>query len=132
MYCRLLNEAVRQLKGETVEEEIFATTVDLEMDAYIPSSYIRNEVQKLDMYKRIAEIGNEEEYLDMQEELTDRFGEMPSPVNNLLCIAFLKALAHSVYITSIAQKGSELKLTMYPKARVAVEKIPNLLQKYRP
>ena len=132
MYCRLLNEAVRQLKGETVEEETFATTVDLEMDAYIPSSYIRNEVQKLDMYKRIAEIGNEEEFLDMQEELTDRFGEMPSPVNNLLCIAFLKALAHSVYITSIVQKGSELKLTMYPKARVAVEKIPNLLQKYRP
>ncbi len=132
MYCRLLNEAVRQLKGETVEEETFTTTVDMEMDAYIPSTYIRNEVHKLDMYKRIAEIGNEEEFHDMQEELTDRFGEMPSPVSSLLNIAFLKALAHSVYITSIVQKGSELKLTMYPKAKIAVERIPALLDKYRP
>ena len=60
MYCKMLNEAVKLLKGE-IEEETFATTMDLNVDAYIPDSYIANEYQKLDIYKRIATIENEEE-----------------------------------------------------------------------
>lgn len=132
MYCKLLNQAVRQIKGETVEEEGFATTVDMEMDAFIPSTYIRNEVQKLDMYKRVAGIENEEEFMDMQEELVDRFGDIPASVNNLLNIALLKALAHSVYVVSLVQKGNEVRLVMYPKAKIAVEKLPILLEKYKP
>ncbi|MBO5198610.1 MAG: transcription-repair coupling factor [Lachnospiraceae bacterium] len=132
MYCRLLNEAVRQVKGEEVEEETFATTVDMELDAFIPSTYIRNEIQKLDMYKRVAGIENEEEFMDMQEELVDRFGDIPTPVNNLLNIAFLKALAHEVYVTALVQKGNEVKLTMYPKAKLSVEKIPEMIAAYNP
>ena len=92
MYCKMLNEAVLKLKGEG-EEESFTTTIDLNIDAYIPDSYIKNEYQKLDIYKRIAAISNEEEMDDMMEELIDRFGDIPKKVQQLLHIAALKGLA---------------------------------------
>jgi len=131
LYCKMLNEAVKAMKGETIEEEDFETTVDMDMDAFIPATYIKNEIQKLDIYKRIAEIENEEELMDMQEELLDRFGDMPSAVNNLLNIALIKSICHSVYVTGLVQKGNEVTLTMYPKAKLAVEKFPELLTKYQ-
>ena len=130
LYCKMLNEAVKTMKGDLLEEETFETTVDLDMDAFIPSTYIKNEVQKLDIYKRIAGIENEEEMMDMQEELLDRFGDMPNAVNNLLNIALIKSTCHNVYITGLVHKGNEVKLMMYPKAHLAVEKIPELLTKY--
>jgi transcription-repair coupling factor (superfamily II helicase) len=130
LYCKMLNEAVKSMKGEESDEETFETTVDMDMDAYIPSTYIKNEVQKLDIYKRIAEIENEEEMMDMQEELVDRFGDMPAAVNNLLNIALLKAICHSIYIAGLIHKENEVKLMMYPKAKLAVEKIPELLLKH--
>ena len=77
LYCKMLNEAVKQLKGEMEEEETFTTTMDLNVDAFIPASYIPNEYQKLDVYKRIAAIENREEMEDMTEELIDRFGDIP-------------------------------------------------------
>lgn len=130
MYCKMLNEAVKQEKGE-LEENLFTTTLDLNIDAYIPDSYIPNENQKLDIYKRIASIENEEEMDDMLEELIDRYGDIPKKVQQLLKIAGLKALAHSVYITSIEQKNGELKITMYENARVNPQNIPVLIQNYK-
>ena len=105
----MLGEAVRQEKGE-LDEDIFTTTMDLNLDAYIPDSYIPNEYQKLDIYKRIAGIENEEEMDDMLEELIDRFGDIPRKVQQLLNIAGLKALAHSAYVTSVEQKENTLSL----------------------
>lgn len=130
LYCKMLNEAVKKLKGELKEEDTFNTTVDLDMDAFIPSTYIKNEMQKLDMYKRVAGIENDEEFMDMQEELMDRFGDIPSSVNNLLNIALLKSLAHSVYVTNLVQKGNEIKFVLYAKAKFNVEKIPDLMVAY--
>ncbi len=130
LYCKMLNEAVKQMKGEETEEESFDTIIDLDVDAYIPSSYIKNEMQKLDMYKRVAGIETEEELMDMQEELIDRFGDLPAPVDNLLHIALLKSVAKEAYIISIVQKKLEAKITMYPKAKLAVERLPELLTKY--
>lgn len=73
LYCKMLNEAVKKLKGETVTEQVFETAVEIKVDAFIPNSYIKNELQKLDIYKRIAEIENEEEKFNMIDELIDRF-----------------------------------------------------------
>ena len=98
MYCKMLHEAVRLLKGETKEAD-FVTTLDVNVDAYIPDSYIPNEYQKLDIYKRIAAIETEEEKEDMIEELTDRFGDLPKKAEKLLEAASLKAFAHSLYVT---------------------------------
>ena len=90
LYCKMLNESVKELKGETQPEEEFDTVIDLDIDAFIPERYIKNEFQKLDVYKRIATIESEEEYDDMLEELMDRFGEPPKAVQNLLAVANLK------------------------------------------
>ena len=130
LYCKMLNEAVKHLKGE-LEEEPYTTTVDLNVDAFIPASYIPNEYQKLDIYKRIASIENEEEMDDMLEELIDRFGDVPKKVQQLLSIALLKALAHSVYVVSVEQKGELFRFTMYEKAKVHVERIPVLIEKFK-
>ena len=130
LYCKMLNEAVKHLKGE-MEEESYTTTLDLNVDAFIPASYIQNEYQKLDIYKRIASIENEEEMDDMLEELIDRFGDVPKKVQQLLSIAMLKALAHSAYVIAVEQKGEKIKFVMYEQAKVKVEKIPDLVQKYK-
>lgn len=132
LYCKMLNEAVKSMKGEVMEEDNFETTIDMDIDAYIPSTYITNEYQKLDMYKRIAQIHTEDEFLDLQEELMDRFGELPNSVNNLLNIALIKARCHEVYITNFVQKGNSIKMVLYQKARINAEDIPALLEKYKP
>ena len=130
LYCKMLNEAVRHLKGET-DEEAFNTTMDLNVDAYIPDSYIPNEYQKLDVYKRIAAIENEEEMDDMIEELIDRFGDIPRKVQQLLNIANLKAMAHQAYVTAVEQKGEQYTFIMYEKAKVHPERIPQLIAQYK-
>ena len=130
LYCKMLNEAVKHLKGE-MEEEPYITTVDLNVDAFIPMSYIPNEYQKLDIYKRIASIESQEEMDDMMEELIDRFGDVPKKVQQLLTIAMLKALAHSVYVVAVEQKSEAIKFVMFERAKVKVEKIPELLEKYK-
>ena len=130
LYCKMLNEAVKHLKGE-LEEEPYTTTVDLNVDAFIPASYIPNEYQKLDIYKRIASIENEEEMDDMLEELIDRFGDVPKKVQQLLHIALLKALAHQAYVISVEQKGDVIKFIMYEKAKVKVEKIAPMIETYK-
>ena len=130
LYCKMLNEAVRQLKGGP-EAETFTTLIDLNVDAYIPEYYIKNEYQKLDIYKRIAAIESEEELEDMTEELIDRFGDIPKKVQQLLVIASLKSLAHSVYVTAIEQKGEEIRFTMYEKSKIDPSGIPKFLDSYK-
>ncbi|HJA65181.1 MAG TPA: transcription-repair coupling factor [Candidatus Mediterraneibacter cottocaccae] len=129
LYCKMLNEAVRRLKGGE-EEEIYSTTLDINVDAYIPESYIRNEYQKLDVYKRIAAIESEEEIDDMTEELIDRFGDIPRKVQQLLHIAALKNLAHSAYVTAVEQKGEDFRFTMYERAKIDPSRIQPLVQAY--
>ncbi|GLB28650.1 transcription-repair-coupling factor [Lacrimispora amygdalina] len=131
LYCKLLNQAVLELKGERKEEDTYETFVDCDIDAYIPTSYIKNEYQKLDIYKRISSIETEDEHMDMQDELMDRFGEMPKPVENLLKVAALKALAHSAYVTEVNINRQEIRLTMYRNAKLKVEGIPKIIEEYR-
>ena len=131
LYCKMLNEAVLALKGEMPEEDSYETVVECDIDAYIPAAYIKNEYQKLDIYKRISAIETEEEYMDMQDELMDRFGDIPRSVANLLMIAALRALAHKAYVTEVMVNRQEVRLLMYQKARIQVDKIPELVQSFK-
>ena len=131
LYCKMLNQAVLALKGETLEEDSYETVVECDIDAYIPVSYIKNEYQKLDIYKRISAIETEEEYMDMQDELMDRFGDIPHSVENLLKIAAIRALAHRAYVTEVVINRQEVRLTMHQKAKLQVEKIPDLVRSYK-
>ena len=131
LYCKMLNEAVLKLKGELHEEEEFDTTLDLDISAFIPATYVYNEYQKLELYKRISSIESKDEMEDMTDELIDRFGEMPKAVYNLLYVAYLKALAHHAYMTDVKQKGEKISFEMKPDAAVDVEKIPEVLEEYK-
>jgi len=130
LYCKMLNEAVKKKKGLKVEEE-YSVAIDLSVDAFIPNTYIVNEFQKIDIYKRIAGIESEQEKEDMMEELADRFGVIPKPVQNLLDIAYMRILAKDVYVTEIKGKKGMIKFSVYESAAYNNGEIVKLVEKYR-
>lgn len=125
----MLNRAVMEAKGEKIQED-FETSVDIDIDAFIPISYIKNEFQKLDMYKRIASIQNVEEYGEMLDELIDRFGELPKPAANLLLVALIRAEAHAAGVVQLVHKEKETRIYMHERADVDVAAIPDFLAVY--
>jgi len=122
MYCKLLEEAVNELKGKPAEAEI-ETAVDLNVDAYIPEAYIRNHNQRIEIYKKIAAIQSLQDSYDVEEEIEDRYGDLPQPVRNLLEIAYIKSLANDLKITEISQKGSNVIIQFYHAAYVDMKAI---------
>lgn len=136
LYCKMLNEAVNDLKG-IKNEYSFETNVDLSVDAYIPSTYIKSEYQKLDIYKRIAAIESEEELSDMKDELVDRYGSLSTPAVNLLNIALIKSMAHKIGIMEM--KGTiedgpsgcyKTVMKVYPKAEINTEAILDFIDSF--
>ena len=130
LYCKMLNEAVKTLKGIPAIQD-FATVVDLNVDAFISPEYIVNETQKLDIYKRIAGIENEKERDDMRDELLDRFGSIPKSVDNLLRIALIRVTAHALYITEIKGKNERILFTFRPDAPIDPTGIPAFLKRHK-
>jgi transcription-repair coupling factor (superfamily II helicase) len=130
MYCKMLNEAVLAMKGVTRKEDAFDTAIDLQLDAYIPEDYIPDETEKLSWYKRVALGKSQEDYEDMTEELTDRYGDVPAPLLRLLQVALLREEAHRSWLLSVEQKGDDLLFTMNNMAEVQVEKIDAFLKQY--
>ncbi|MCX4377659.1 MAG: transcription-repair coupling factor, partial [Lachnospiraceae bacterium] len=131
LYCKMLNEAVKTLKGTKRADEDFNTYVDMDVDAFIPPSYIVNEAQKLDIYKRIASLENESECEEMRKELRDRFGNIPKSVENLIQITLIRVMAHKRYVTEIKGKVGHVTFYMEPYAPVRVERLPMLLERYK-
>ncbi len=131
LYCKMLNEAVRQMKGEDTSHSDFETSIEIQIDAYIPATYIRSEFQKLDMYKRIAGIETTEEYTDMQEELEDRFGNIPIATENLLRVALLKAEAHRSGIAQISQKPAGIQIYLHSGENIASENVLKMIELYQ-
>lgn len=130
LYCKMLNDAIRHLKGEVKTEE-FVTTLDINIDAYIPSTYIANEAWKLDIYKRIAAIETEEDKESVIDELIDRFGNIPKKVELLIDAAMLKAKAHKAYIVAVDEKEDGYYFTMKEDAPVQVQRLQAMLHEYR-
>ena len=107
MYCKLLDEAVREIKGEKVLPEV-DTQIDLKITAYIPSSYIENINQKIEVYQDIANMDKEEQISEIIDELIDRYGDIPKEVTNLLEVAKIKILARNLKILNVTQKGDNV------------------------
>ena len=131
LYCKMLSQAVKALKDGESQEESFETAVECDISAYIPASYIKNEYQKLDIYKRISAIETQEESMDMQDELMDRFGDIPASVDHLMRIAALKGQAHRAYVTEVLINRQEVRLTLYGRAKLKAEEFPQLLAEYK-
>lgn len=126
MYCKLLDIAVRELRGEEITPE-FETLIDVNLNAFIPPKYIKNEIQKLEMYKKISVIREDKDFFDVQEELEDRFGTMPNSVQNLLDIALMKAYAHRLGVVSIIQRGKRVNISFNQDNKVNSERLAELI-----
>lgn len=111
MYLKLLEEAVLEEKGETPvrTEEV---TADLVISANIPAFYVSSAEQRMDLYRRIAHIRSEADADDVMDELIDRYGDPPRPVNNLISVALLRAAASTLGIQDISQKDDVIRFTL--------------------
>ncbi len=112
MYSQMLNEAVEAKKqGKAVEEvQPFEVELDLKIDAYIPDSYIQDEKQKIDMYKRFQAIYSQEDIHDLREELIDRFGDYPEEVENLFHVSTLKMMSKKERIEAITERKQKIEV----------------------
>ena len=108
MYMKLLSEAIAEEKGEKPPTQDRECLVDIRLNAHIPERYIENLSQRIDIYKKIANIQTREDALDVTDELIDRYGEPPESVKGLIDVAMLRNLASSLGIYEITQKGDEL------------------------
>ena len=107
MYVRLLSDAVKEKKGETVEPQA-ECTVDLQIKAHIPETYIKSTADRLNIYRRIAQIRTQDDASDVIDELIDRYGEPPNAVTGLIDIAFLRNRAIKLGIREVSERGGVL------------------------
>lgn len=108
LYCRMLEDTVKLIRGD-IDSEPVETTVDIKVDAYIPSKYIEDEIQKIEVYKKIAAIESLDEYMDIKDELEDRYSSIPDAVYNLMDIAYIKSLAKVLSIEEIKEMPAEVR-----------------------
>lgn len=116
-YTQLLNEEVKRLKGEKVEAAV-RTNLKLQLDVHIPTDYIADETQRLQAYKRLAEIAGEEERGAAASELQDRYGPLPRAVRNLLDYALVKSRAEALRIASIERAGNRLAIRFREDSKI--------------
>ncbi|MBI3754268.1 MAG: transcription-repair coupling factor [Deltaproteobacteria bacterium] len=128
MYTQLLEEAIKELKGEPREKDI-EPEINLKVSAYIPMEYISDERQRLNIYKRIASLLSEDETLRLKEEIQDRFGDIPEPVNNLFGIVGLKLLLKKVKIAELSKKGDWMYITFSNDTPVEPQRLLELARK---
>ncbi|MBV9675544.1 MAG: transcription-repair coupling factor, partial [Acidobacteriaceae bacterium] len=126
-YVRLLEETVRELKGEEVPLEIHAT-LNLGLDIRIPAKYISDEAQRLRSYKRIADVGDDEGAERITEELADRYGPVPEEVNNLVSLSLLKSLAERAGVESIDRRQGFANIKFHQQSKVDPLQLMNLVR----
>ncbi|MGG5463159.1 transcription-repair coupling factor [Clostridium sp. B9] len=130
LYCRMLEDTIRIIKGE-IDREPIETVVDLKVDAFIPSSYIADEIQKIEIYKKIAAIENEDDYKYVEEELEDRFSNIPGMVYNLMDIAYIKGKAKLLNIEEIKEKNEDIYFTFESRERTNKKIFKFLVENYK-
>lgn len=130
LYCKLLEEAVREVKGETRHESP-DPAIDLNVDAYVSDDYVADPQQKVEVYKRVAGLKDTVEVTDFQEELEDRFGPVPPPVRNLLAVARIKVLAKELGVEAINGTQEEVAIRMLPGLVLPRETAFHLSRQFR-
>ncbi|MBQ1685779.1 MAG: transcription-repair coupling factor, partial [Clostridia bacterium] len=115
MYCKLIDTAIREAKGEEAKP-VFDTVMEIPIDANIPKKYIARETGRMEMYKRIAGITDIDSMRDVQDELIDRYGDIPRSVQNLLDISLYKARASTLGVTAFTVRANEAQLVFAENA----------------
>ncbi len=131
MYCRLLEEEILKLKGDPLPEKPVEINVDLNISAFIPESYIKNQQQRMEIYKKISMVRTDNEYEQIYEELEDRYGNLPKKVQTLLDIVLIKIMCANLKIISIIQKGKMIVITFQQNPNIKIENLMSLIQNMR-
>jgi transcription-repair coupling factor (superfamily II helicase) len=126
-YFRLIEKAVQELKGQTAEEKI-ETTLDLQISAYIPDTYISEMHQRLIIYKRLSDLIEDEDLSKLWIELVDRYGHPPAPVEHLWELVRLKLLARKLSITKLSSAEDGVAILFDPKHKLNNHQIEKLLK----
>ncbi|HHU64160.1 MAG TPA: transcription-repair coupling factor [Clostridiales bacterium] len=129
LYCKLLEQTIGELKGDMPQEQR-ECTVNIDISAYIPRDYIEDDGQRLEMYKKIASINALQDKYDVEEELEDRFGDIPVFASNLINISYLKALARQARIVEIIQKNGIYQLKLGHNDEIKPLWISKIMEKY--
>ncbi len=129
LYVKFLSDAISKLKGNIVEEKV-ETTIDLYVNGFVPRRYIRDEEQKIEIYKKIAAIESSSDYSELIDELIDRFGDIPLEVRNLMQISYIKALANRNNIKNIIQSKKIVKLDLVSSDKLSLGLIKFLSDTY--
>lgn len=109
MYCKILKESINEAKGETPAEDI-SVCVDINVNAFLPETYIENHNQRIDMYKKIAAIESQEDKFEIEDELIDRYGDIPRSVQNIIDVSALKIKARKCGVYDIFRHRDKLQL----------------------
>ncbi|WDC85465.1 helicase-related protein [Caloramator sp. mosi_1] len=128
LYCKLLEEAVKEVKGEITDE--VETSIDILVNAHIPDDYIKDERVKIEVYKKIAAISSLEDKQDVEDELIDRFSDIPKPVENLIMISYIKSIAQNLKITNIKQVQKDVFVHFKDAKYIDYEKLKQLNSKF--
>lgn len=129
LYCRLLEEAVQEARGQQAVRPA-DTLVELPVEAYIPDDYVPDPKQKVDLYRRLASVADGQAVAALEEELVDRFGDYPEPVNNLLGVARLRTVAGRLRVKSISRQQGYYRFQFAPTHLVTGEKLVLLGERY--
>lgn len=129
MYSKLLEEHMRKIKGETVEEQ-FETTIEFSINAFIPEDFVPNSDHKLELYKKIAAIRDQKDRFNIEEEIEDRFGTLPKPVYNLLTIAHIKAMAQRLGIRLIREGEDHVIVSFQHNERMGIQVVAEATAAY--
>jgi transcription-repair coupling factor (superfamily II helicase) len=129
LYCRMLEDTIKLIKGE-IEKEPVETSIEMKIDAFIPETYIEDEVQKIEIYKKIASISSYEDMTDIIEELVDRFSDIPYSVTNLMDIAYIRSLGKKLEIEEIKETGDELILKFDSVESINEKLFKSVIDKY--
>ena len=129
MYCKLLDEVVKEIKGEEVIEDT-DVQIELNVSSYIPENYIENSAQKIEVYQNIALCRNDDDIQDTTDELIDRYGSIPIEVDNLLKIIKIKILSREKYVLKVAQRKENVVI-YFEQTKFNIDIVDKLMKKFR-
>ena len=134
LYMKLLNKALKYVKEDNKNDDDFInsydTIVDIDIDAYIKDDYEPIEQKRIDIYRKISECQNNDDFNNLYEEIKDEYGYITQELDNLFLIARLKQNANSVYITELNIKNNSVKITFFEKAKIDPKSIIDIISKY--
>ncbi len=128
LYCKMIEDAVKELKQETHEVEEFSPEINIPLNAFIPDAYIPDETGKLLTYKRLSRIKDETELSDMKEELRDRYGTIPEPLENLLEIISLRIFLMRIRVKRLDYSGKQVAVQVTESTPLSMDKMLKLIK----